>query len=140
MRAPWLALVLLCGCHPSIGDADRRLRLGTARLALDEYDRVAARAPTPAERVQALRGAARACEALHLEGCARQRLEAAIDPELPGTTEAALFELAELERAHDPARALNLYYRAASSAQKNLGGAFPYRAATERILQLSMNR
>jgi hypothetical protein len=142
MRAWWLALVLLAGCRhaASIADADRLLREGEARAALEEYDRAAAHAASPAERVLALRGAARANASLGHDDAARERLAHAIDPEIPGASEAALFELAELERNHDRARALNLYYRAAAGAQKNLAGGFPYQVATERIMQLSVNR
>jgi hypothetical protein len=50
------------------------------------------------------------------------------------------FELAERLRDRDRARALSLYYRAAGGAEKHRAGGFPYRAAMDRILQLSMSR
>jgi hypothetical protein len=105
--------------------------------ARDDYDRAAARKhASEAEHAQALLGAARACERLDDTAGARTRLERAITVEVPGTTELAMFELADLIRTSDRARALNLYYRAAAGAQKR-GGAYPYREAMDRILQLS---
>jgi hypothetical protein len=141
---PWVLLaLLLAGCHApsaSLAGADRQLRAGASDRALAQYDRIAAQARTPAERVEALRGGARACLQLGRADAARERLERAVEPEVPGASEAALFELAELLRDRDRARALNLYYRAAAGAEHNLAKGWPWKAATDRILQLSMSR
>jgi hypothetical protein len=57
-----------------------------------------------------------------------------------GVIEPIEYELAEKLRERDRARAMSLYYRAAAGAEKNRSGGFPYRAAMDRILQLSMSR
>ena len=59
---------------------------------------------------------------------------------MPGLVEPALFELAERVRNEDRARALSLYYRAAGGAEKYRNGGWPYKAAMDRILQISMSR
>jgi tetratricopeptide (TPR) repeat protein len=144
VRALLLGLALLVvGCHPpaaSLADGQRAFSEGRWSTALADFDRVAARTADPAERARALTGAALACEKLGRVDEAQRRLERAIDPEVPGASEVALFQLAELLRTRDRARALNLYYRAAAAAEHNLHGAFPYHAATERLLQLSLSR
>jgi len=138
-----LALLFAAACHarmPALADADRRLQAGASAQALERYDRIAAHSASPTDRVRALRGAANACLQLSRPDDARARLERAIEPEVPGATEAAMFELAELLRERDRARALNLYYRAAAGAEHNLAKAWPWKAATDRILQLSLSR
>jgi tetratricopeptide (TPR) repeat protein len=119
---------------------DRAFERGQWQEAVRAYDEAAGARATPAERARALTRAALACEHLNAMAGARERLERAVEPDVPGASEPALYHLAELVRAEDPARALNLYYRAAAGAEKHLHGAFPYRAATDRILQLSMSR
>lgn len=143
MRAALLALALVA-CRPPRADlaqAAQRLEAGDARAALAAYDAIAADARrSAAERADALVGAARACERLGDDAGAHERLERAVTPEVPGHSEPALFLLAERLRATDRARALNLYYRAAAGAEKHRGRGFPYRAAMDRILQLSLSR
>jgi hypothetical protein len=144
VRAALLTLVLLSGCGPRANDllrADRQFSDGSWQAARSAYDRLALRADVSAEtRAQALTGSAQASVKLGDLPGARDRLERAIVPDLPGVTEAALFYLAELLRESDHARALNLYYRAAAGAEKHRNGRFPYRVAMDRILQLSMSR
>jgi hypothetical protein len=145
MRVLLLALALsLAGCVPpaqALADAQRQLDQQRFAAARSGFDRVARdRRATPRERAHALTGAALACEKLGRPEEARDRLEKAISPEVPGGSEVALYELAELTFVTDRARALSLYYRAAAGAQKNLGGGFPYHEASTRIIQLSNSR
>jgi hypothetical protein len=138
-------LVVLVACvvtpRAALERARRELADGRPQRALAAYDEVAARPRvTDEERLAALMGAAHACDRLNDPAAARLRLERAIERDLPGKIETVEFELAERLRDYDPSRALGLYYRAASGAEKNLNGAFPYRAAMDRIMQLSINR
>jgi hypothetical protein len=127
--------------HATLEDAQRKLDTGAFVEAQKDFDLLAAQKQmSPVNRARALTGAAQACVRLGRVDDARSRLERAIDPEVPGGSEAALYELAELERGHDRARALSLYYRAAAGAEKNLAGGFPYRSAMNRILELSNSR
>jgi hypothetical protein len=138
-----LASSLAWGCAHgvwSLAGAEQKLKDGDSRGARDEYDRLARRAKTPADRANALTGAALACRAIGDATCTHDRLEKAILPEIPGVTEVPLYYLAESLEKVDRARAMNLYYRAASSAERNRGRGFPYQAATDRILKLSMSR
>jgi hypothetical protein len=119
--------------------AESRLSAGQSRAALSDFDHVArARAATPAERVAALTGGALAAEKLGDAPGARRRLERAVELDVAGASEPALFYLAERLRAENRGRALNLYYRAAAGAEKHRGSTFPYREAMERIVQMSM--
>jgi hypothetical protein len=114
---------------------------GRAAVALRRFDAIAARKDAaPAERIDALLGAMHACDALHDEACARTHLERAVARDVPGLVEPALFELAERVRNEDSARAMSLYYRAAGGADKYRNRAWPYQAAMDRILQISMSR
>jgi hypothetical protein len=143
MRALYaLAIVALLGCRTgSLDDARRRLDTGATIGALREYDAIAARSSaSPDTRARALTGAAIALEKLSRFGEARARLERAVELDVPGASEPAMFYLAELERDRDRARALQLYYRAAAGAEKNLAGGFPWQAATNRLLELSKSR
>jgi len=116
-------------------------RAGRAAVALRRFDAVAARKDAgDAERIDALLGAARACDALNDDACARARLERAIAHDVPGLVEPALFELAERLRNDDHGRAMSLYYRAAGGAQKYRNGGWPYKAAMDRIVEISMSR
>jgi hypothetical protein len=142
VRCFLVAVVLTAACaappRVALGRADRALAAGAWPEALAAYDALAARKDAvPAERALALTGAAQACDHLDDPAGARARLEQAVATEVPGVIEPALYYLAEHLRATDRARALNLYYRAAAGAEKH-GGSFPYRAAMERILQLSL--
>jgi hypothetical protein len=149
-RSPTLHLVLVSlvlavsGCpaaRMNLQGAEAQLHAGAFKRALAEYDAIAAHpAATPAERVQALTGAALACDKLGDTIGARERLERAIVPEVPGASEPAMYYLADHLRATDRGRALNLYYRAAAGSEKHRHGGFPYRAAMDRIVQLSMSR
>ena len=114
---------------------------GRTEVALRRFDAVAARKKVgDAERIEALLGAARACDALSDEPCARARLERAVERDVPGLVEPALFELAERLRNEDRGRAMSLYYRAAGGAQKYRNGGWPYKAAMDRIVEISMSR
>jgi hypothetical protein len=125
----------------ALDDAQKKVERGEWRAALLDFDVVAARVNDPPRaRVRAWIGAALACQHLADESGARRRLEAAVAADLAGESEPAMFYLADLLRVEDRARALNLYYRAAAGAEKNRAGGFPYRAATDRILELSMSR
>jgi hypothetical protein len=129
-----------CATPPrvALARAASRGNAGDWQTARAAYDRIAARKDaSPTERALALTGAALACDRLDDPAGARARLEYAVAPEIAGVTEPALYYLAEHVRANDRARALNLYYRAAAGAEKQ-GGSFPYRAAMDRILQMSM--
>lgn len=144
MRAAWPILLVFAGClhaRPDLGLGEAHLQAGRVREALATFDAVAARpGAAPEERVRALTDGALACERLGDHPGAQARLERAIEPEVPGASEPALFYLAEELRTTQPARALNLYYRAAAGAREHRGGGFPYHDASERILQLSMSR
>jgi hypothetical protein len=137
-------LVASCGPPPrpiDLAEAQRRLERGEWRGAVEDFDVIAARpGATPAEKVRAWIGAALACERLPDERGARARLERAVAAEVPGESEPAMYYLADRLRTEDRARALNLYYRAAAGAEKHRSGGFPYRAAMDRILQLSMTQ
>jgi hypothetical protein len=142
-----LGLVLLCalGCagtaRQAIDRAAADAHAGHARAALARFDAVAARADaSDGERLEALVGAAHACDTLGDDSGARARLERAIERDVPGAVEPVEYELAERLREQDRARALGLYYRAAAGAERNRAGGFPYRAAMDRILQMSMAR
>jgi len=142
MRAVRL-LLLLAGCVIApqlvLERADARARNDDLAGALKLYDQVAARNDASVKnKLQALIDGAEMCDRLKDDGGARSRLERAILLEAPGLTEKAMFYLAEHIRANDRARALNLYYRAASIAERN-GGGFPYKIAMDRIMQLSMS-
>jgi hypothetical protein len=138
-----LLLILTTACSPSVwslAGAEQKLKGGDPRAARDEYDKMARRAKTPAQRADALTGAALACREIGDATCTHDRLERAIVPEIPGTTEVALYYLAESLEKVDRARAMNLYYRAASSAEQHRARGFPYQAATDRIMKLSMSQ
>ena len=116
-------------------------RAGRAAVALRRFDAIAARKDaSDATRIDALLAAARACDALHDEACAREHLERAVARDVPGLVEPALFELAERVRIEDANRAMSLYYRAAGGAEKYRNRGWPYQAAMDRILQISMSR
>jgi lipopolysaccharide biosynthesis regulator YciM len=134
---------LAAGCAASarvaLERAQAEAQAGRSARALQKFDAVAARKDaSDAERVEALLGATHACDALKDEACARARLERAVEKDAPGVVEPALFELAERVRNEDRARALSLYYRAAGGAEKHRGRAWPYKAAMDRILQISL--
>jgi hypothetical protein len=138
-----LLVVVVVGCatpRQAIEGAETDARAGRQRRALARFDAVAVRKRlADAERIDALLGAAHACDALGDAACARVRLERAVEKDVPGLVEPALFELAERLRLEDRTRALSLYYRAAGGAQKYRDGGFPYQAAMDRILQLSLS-
>lgn len=139
-----VSLALLAGCiapRAALDRAQAEAQAGRAAVALRHFDAVAARKDaSDAERIDALMGAARACDALHDEACARARLERAIAKDVPGLVEPALFELAERVRNEDRGRAMSLYYRAAGGAQKYRNGGWPYKAAMDRIVEISLSR
>jgi hypothetical protein len=138
-----LLAVAACAGTPraALDRAQAEAQAGHAAVALRRFDAVAARKDAgDAERIEALLGAAHACDALHDEACARQRLERAVARDTPGLVEPAQFELAERLRNDDRGRALSLYYRAAGGAEKYRNRAWPYKAAMDRILQISMSR
>ena len=121
--------------------AQAEAQAGHAAVALRRFDAVAARKDVgDAERIEALIGASHACDTLHDEACARARLERAVERDVPGVVEPALFELAERVRNEDHGRAMSLYYRAAGGAQKYRNGGWPYKAAMDRIVEISMSR
>jgi len=135
--------VAACAGTPraAIDRAQAALHDGRAAEALRRFDAVAARKnAADGERIEALVGASHACDALHDEACARARLERAVERDVPGLVEPAEFELAERLRNEDHGRALSLYYRAAGGAEKYRNRAWPYQAAMDRIVQISMSR
>jgi hypothetical protein len=144
-RLPRLLLLLAlfsCAAAPKVALERARTdaQAGRFAVALQRFDAVAARKDaSDAERIDALMGAARACDALHDDACARTRLERAVERDVPGLVEPALFELAERLRTEDRGRALSLYYRAAGGADKYRARGWPYKAAMDRILQISMS-
>jgi len=132
-----------CAGTPEVALARARAdaQAGRAAVALRRFDAVATRKDvSDAARLDALLGAARACDALRDEPCARARLERAVAHDIPGLVEPALFELAERVRIEDANRAMSLYYRAAGGAEKYRNRGWPYQAAMDRILQISMSR
>jgi predicted RNA polymerase sigma factor len=143
-----LCAALLCATVGCAATPRVALRRATAEAeakrpqeALVRFDAVAARRDLgDADRLEALVGAAHACDALGDAAGARARLERAVVLDVPGEIEPVQFELAERLRDEDHGRALNLYYRAAAGAEKNRAGGFPYKAAMDRILQMSMAR
>ncbi len=139
-----VALALVAGCATpklALERAQADAQAGRVRRALGRFDAVAARKDaSEGERIEALLGAAHAGDALHDDACARARLERAIVHDVPGAVEPALFELAERLRVDDRDRAITLYYRAAGGAQKYRNGGWPYKAAMDRIVQLSLSR
>lgn len=137
-----LSLVAACAGTPrqAIDRAAVEAHAGHAQAALLRYDAAAARKDlSDAERLDALVGAARACDALGDSDGARARLERAVERDVPGAVEPIEYDLAERLRDHDHARALGLYYRAAAGAEKHRAGGFPYHAAMDRILQMSLS-
>ncbi len=143
-RAPLVAALLLVGCAtPTVAleRAQADAAAGRFAEALRRFDSVAGRRDvTDSLRVDALIGAARACDAVGDPDGARARLERAVARDVPGVVEVAEFELAERVRDKDHARALSLYYRAAGGAEKYRNGGFPYRAAMDRSVARSMSR
>jgi hypothetical protein len=136
-----LALAACPGPRPTLESAEQHKLRGEQRAALADFDAVAARPQaSAAERVRAWTEGALVCRDLHDDAGARARLDAAVRADLAGESEPAMFYLADLVSAEDRARALNLYYRAAAGAEKHRASGFPYRAAMDRILQLSMTR
>jgi hypothetical protein len=138
-----LALAAACAGTPraAIDRATAEAAAGHARAALGRFDAAAARKDaSDAERIEALVGAAHACDALGDSDGARARLERAVERDVPGVVEPVEYELAERLRDRDRGRALSLYYRAAGGAEKYRAGGFPYKAAMDRILQISMSR
>jgi hypothetical protein len=138
-----VALASGCAGTPRVAleRAQADAQAGRAAVALRRFDAVAARKDAgDAERIEALLGAARACDAVKDDACARARLERAVAHDVPGLVEPALFELAERVVNEDRGRALSLYYRAAGGAEKYRNGGWPYKAAMDRILQISMSR
>jgi hypothetical protein len=138
----FLALIFLgCATAPPLilEKADKRARENDLPGALKLYDRVAARKDArPRDQVQALLDGADVCDRMGDSNGARTRLERGMAIEAPGLTEKAMYYLAEHIRMSDRARALNLYYRAAASAERH-GGGFPYKSAMDRIMQLSLS-
>jgi hypothetical protein len=149
-RVRVVALVLVAaataaGCRvtPAVAlqKAEAERQAGRAAQALVKFDAIAARKDaSDVDRIAANLGAVRACDALRDETCARAHLERAIAKDVPGEIEPALFELAERIVNEDHGRALNLYYRAAGGAEKYRARGWPYKAAMDRILQISMSR
>jgi hypothetical protein len=140
-----LLAVAAVGCagtpRAALDRAQAEAQAGHAAVALRRFDAVAARKNVgEAERIEALLGATHACDALHDEACARAHLERAIERDVPGLVEPALYELAERLRNEDRGRAMSLYYRAAGGAQKYRNGGWPYKAAMDRIVEISMSR
>ena len=143
-RGRAILLLLLAGCaavpRVALERAEAEAQAGHAELARSRYDAIAARKDvSDAERIAALMGAARASDALGDADGARVRLERAVERDVPGVVEPAEYELAERLRDHDRARALSLYYRTAGGSEKYRAGGFPYRAAMDRILQISLS-
>jgi hypothetical protein len=147
VKRPAVCLLLLlvawaaCATAPKLQleRADKLARDGELPRALLVYDRVVGRKDASvAEKLQGLLDGADVCDRLNDPDGARARLERGIALEAPGLTEKALYYLAEHTRAADRARALNLYYRAAAMAERN-GRGFPYKAAMDRIIQMSMS-
>ena len=137
------ATLAACAGAPEVALARARAdaQAGHAAVALRRFDAIAARKDaSDATRIDALLAAARACDALHDEACARAHLERAVARDVPGLVEPALFELAERVRIEDANRAMSLYYRAAGGAEKYRNRGWPYQAAMDRILQISMSR
>jgi hypothetical protein len=137
-----LSLAAACAGTPrqAIDRAAVDAHAGRAQAALQRYDATAARKDaSDLERLDALVGAAHACDALGDSDGARARLERAIEHDVPGAVEPVEYELAERLRDHDHARALGLYYRAAAGAEQHRAGGFPYHAAMDRILQMSLS-
>jgi hypothetical protein len=135
------ALLLASCIPPKLDDAQHLLESGDPHVARREFDAIARhKKSSPEQKVRALVGASLACDKLEDFHGARDRLERAINIWVPGATEAALYYLAEHIRASDRPRALNLYYRAAAEAEHNLNRGFPYQAATQRLLELSLSR
>ena len=137
-----VALLVACATpEQALERARADAQAGRAAAALRRFDAVAARKDaSETARVQALVAAAHACDALHDDRCARARLEKAIDHDVPGVVEPALFELAERLRVDDRDRAITLYYRAAGGAEKYRNRGWPYQAAMDRIVQISLSR
>jgi len=136
--------VLLAALTSSCLSAGALLTDGKVRLAQHDlgaatrrFDEAAAKTRSPAQRVEALTLAADTCEQGGDVAGARRRLEAAITPDIPGSSEPALYALARLLETSDRPRALNLYYRAASGAERHRARGFPYHEATTRLLVLS---
>jgi tetratricopeptide (TPR) repeat protein len=136
-----VALVACATPKAALERAQSDAQAGRARQALRRFDAVAARKDaSEADKVAALLGAAHACDALHDDACARARLERAIEHDVPGVVEPALFELAERLRTSDRDRAVTLYYRAAGGAEKYRNRGWPYKEAMDRIVQISLSR
>jgi hypothetical protein len=132
-----------CAATPAVAleRAQAEAQAGNAARALARFDAIAARKDVAdVDRIAAFMGAAHACDALRDEACARTRLERAVERDVPGKVEPALFELAERVVQEDRGRALSLYYRAAGGAEKYRDRGWPYKAAMDRILQISMSR
>jgi membrane-bound lytic murein transglycosylase B len=145
VRAAALALVAAAGCAAAppvaLERAQAEAQAGRPARALQRFDAIAARKDvSDTDRIDAFMGAAHACDALQDVACARVRLERAVERDIPGKVEPALFELAERVVQEDRGRALSLYYRAAGGAEKYRERAWPYKAAMDRILQISMSR
>ena len=123
----------------AIARAQLDARAGRTAVALRRYDAAAARKDaSDGDRLDALVGAAHACDALGDPDGARGRLERAVTLDVPGAVEPVEYDLAERLRDQDHARALALYYRAAAGAERHRAGGFPYHAAMDRILQMSL--
>jgi tetratricopeptide (TPR) repeat protein len=123
----------------ALARADLDAHAGRTADALRRYDAAADRKDaSDADRLAALVGAAHACDALGDADGARRRLERAVGLDVPGAVEPVEYDLAERLRDQDHARALALYYRAAAGAERHRAGGFPYHAAMDRILQMSL--
>jgi len=145
VRLTLVALALALAACPAprvtIESAAHRADRGELRAALGDYDAIAgARETSTEDRVRAWTAGALVCERLRDAEGARRRLESAVAADVAGQSEPAMYYLGDLLREPDRARALNLYYRAAAGAEKHRAGGFPYHAAMDRILQLSMTR
>ncbi len=145
-RSRWMRMVLLAaltatGCFApavTLNHAQEASVRGDFRRAESLYDRVAAHGGvSPAERSRARLDGGRAALKLGDRAGAEQRLDAAAQLDVGGVSEIALFELAELVRAHDRARAQQLYYRAAAAAERR-DQSYPYREAMARLLEMSL--
>ena len=137
-----LAAAPLCGgCRnerAAIEEASALVRAGRVADGRARFERLAG-SRDQRTRVLASLGAARASFQLRDEPSWRRWLErAAADPEVPGASEEAYFELAEmLRRDGDRSRALNFYYRAAAGAERERRR-FLYQRAIQAIAAMGM--
>ncbi len=143
MSARRVALIALAlsGCFAPVDAllrANKASQGGDFRRAETLCDRVAIHPGVGvAEKARARLEGGHAALRLGDRAGAESRFDAAVQLDVAGISDGAMYELAELIVPRDRARAQQLYYRAAAAAERR-GRVYPYREAMARLVEMSI--